>query len=226
MNTVRKQMSETIRIGFFLTLSGGFQDAYSYLCRGKVFANAQTGNIVLLGQNIAEGNFPTAIRYLLPLLSFVGGAYIAQKIKLLHKTNKKLHWRQMVLLSEIVLMILVGFIPHNMDTLANMTLSFVCAMQVVAFNKFHGNAYATTMCIGNLRAATTLLCQYHITKDKRIQKKSFDYFFIIVVFLIGASLGAILGKQFGLRSIWFAILFLSVAFMMMFCETVESTHLS
>ncbi len=173
MNTVRKQMSETIRIGFFLTLSGGFQDAYSYLCRGKVFANAQTGNIVLLGQNIAEGNFPTAIRYLLPLLSFVGGAYIAQKIKLLHKTNKKLHWRQMVLLSEIVLMILVGFIPHNMDTLANMTLSFVCAMQVVAFNKFHGNAYATTMCIGNLRAATTLLCQYHITKDKRIQKKEF-----------------------------------------------------
>ena len=29
-----------------LTLSGGLQDAYTYLRRGKVFANAQTGNIV------------------------------------------------------------------------------------------------------------------------------------------------------------------------------------
>ena len=35
-----------------LTLSGGLQDAYTYLRRGRVFANAQTGNIVLLGQSL------------------------------------------------------------------------------------------------------------------------------------------------------------------------------
>ena len=37
-----------------LTLSGGLQDAYTYLRRGKVFANAQTGNIVLLGQSLFD----------------------------------------------------------------------------------------------------------------------------------------------------------------------------
>lgn len=42
------QMSDTFTNAIFLTLSGGFQDAYTYLCRGKVFANAQTGNIVLM----------------------------------------------------------------------------------------------------------------------------------------------------------------------------------
>ena len=39
-----------------LTLSGGLQDAYTYLRRGKVFANAQTGNIVLLGQSLFDGD--------------------------------------------------------------------------------------------------------------------------------------------------------------------------
>ena len=42
------QMSDTFHAAVFVTLSGGFQDAYTYICRGQVFANAQTGNIVLL----------------------------------------------------------------------------------------------------------------------------------------------------------------------------------
>ena len=44
----RGQMSESFLTAVFLSLSGGLQDAYTYLFRGKVFANAQTGNIVLL----------------------------------------------------------------------------------------------------------------------------------------------------------------------------------
>lgn len=35
-----RQMSESVRIGIFLTMAGGFMDAYSYICRSKVFANA------------------------------------------------------------------------------------------------------------------------------------------------------------------------------------------
>ena len=226
MRTVKSQTSETLRIGIFLTLSGGFQDAYSYLCRGKVFANAQTGNIVLLGQSIAEKNITMMFRYLCPLIAFVLGAYISQRMKSSNQKYFRFHWRQHVLLLEMLLIVIVGFLPEQLNILANIILSFVCAMQVVAFSKFHGNSYATTMCIGNLRSATTLLCQYHITKDKNTQRDSFHYFFIIFVFLIGATLGTILGKQFHLHSIWFAILFLFVAFIMMFYETVESKHLS
>ena len=50
--TKNGQISESLALGIFLTLAGGFQDAYSYNVRDHVFANAQTGNIVLLGQNI------------------------------------------------------------------------------------------------------------------------------------------------------------------------------
>ena len=46
------QMSESFLIAGILSISGGLQDAYTYMYRGKVFANAQTGNIVLLAQNL------------------------------------------------------------------------------------------------------------------------------------------------------------------------------
>ncbi|MEF9840560.1 MAG: DUF1275 family protein, partial [Lachnospiraceae bacterium] len=40
------RISETFLIGAILAMVGGFLDAYTYLCRGGVFANAQTGNLV------------------------------------------------------------------------------------------------------------------------------------------------------------------------------------
>ena len=48
------QMSESFLIAGILSISGGLQDAYTYMYRGKVFANAQTGNIVLLAQNLID----------------------------------------------------------------------------------------------------------------------------------------------------------------------------
>ena len=73
-------MSEAFRNSVFLTLSGGFQDAYTYIGRGKVFANAQTGNIVLLATNLCEGNFERVGHYLVPLLAFVAGVLFAEAI--------------------------------------------------------------------------------------------------------------------------------------------------
>ena len=50
------QMSESFLLGAILALAGGFLDAYTYIGRGGVFANAETGNIVLMGLELADGN--------------------------------------------------------------------------------------------------------------------------------------------------------------------------
>ena len=47
-----RQMSESFLTAALLSISGGLQDVYTYIARGHVFANAQTGNIVLLSQTI------------------------------------------------------------------------------------------------------------------------------------------------------------------------------
>ena len=69
----QRQMSEAFINSFFLALSGGFQDAYTYNCRDEVFSNAQTGNVVLMSQHFMEGRWYEGLRYLLPLLAFAAG---------------------------------------------------------------------------------------------------------------------------------------------------------
>ena len=74
MHQKQRQMSETFRLGALLTVVGGFLDTYTYLSRGGVFANAQTGNIVLLGLSLAQGNYEMLLHYLIPILAFAAGA--------------------------------------------------------------------------------------------------------------------------------------------------------
>ena len=77
MNEKREfQRSESFAAAALLALSGGLLDAYTYLCRGGVFANAQTGNMVLLAIRAAEGKWQEAGRYLIPILAFAAGAMI------------------------------------------------------------------------------------------------------------------------------------------------------
>lgn len=165
------QMSDTFTNAIFLTLSGGFQDAYTYLCRGKVFANAQTGNIVLMSTHFFEGEFGLILHYLIPVISFIFGICVAEIQHIFFKNYKKIHWRQIVLAFEIVILLAVGFIPINLNILANALVSFVAAMQVQTFRKLRGNAYASTMCIGNMRSGAEALCGYFKTRKKNTAYK-------------------------------------------------------
>lgn len=79
--TSRRQMSESLVTAAFLSVSGGLQDAYTYISRGKVFANAQTGNIVLLSQHICDGDFRSVMHYLVPLVFFALGVAAAELIR-------------------------------------------------------------------------------------------------------------------------------------------------
>lgn len=204
--------------GIFLTLSGGFQDAYTYYTRGKVFANAQTGNIILLGHNAMNGDFTDAFRYLVPVLAFAGGIYISEVIRGIYREYGKLHWRQIVVVLEILLLFVVGFLPQSMNMAANILVSFVCAMQVEAFRKMKGSAYASTMCIGNLRSATELLYRYRHTKEKGCLEKCLRYYGVILVFGIGAALGSFMTSLFEERTIWISCGFLFVCFCIMFIK--------
>lgn len=212
------QMSEAMSTGIFLTLSGGFQDAYTYYTRGKVFANAQTGNIILLGHNAMNGDFTDAFRYLVPVLAFAGGIYISEVIRGIYREYGKLHWRQIVVVLEILLLFVVGFLPQSMNMAANILVSFVCAMQVEAFRKMKGSAYASTMCIGNLRSATEMLYRYRHTKEKGCLEKCLRYYGVILVFGIGAALGSFITSLFEERTIWISCGFLFVCFCIMFIK--------
>ena len=190
-----------------LTLSGGLQDTYTYLRRGRVFANAQTGNIVLLGQSLFDADWSRAARYLLPLLAFALGVAAAEWLRV-----RLPHWQRRVLLWEILLLFLVGFIPHSLDQLANALVSFSCAMQVQAFRKMEGVPFASTMCIGNLRSGMESLCAFLRTGDRQERQKARLYFFVILLFALGAEAGSLAVELLDLPAIWLSCALLALGF--------------
>lgn len=208
-------MSESFLTAVFLSLSGGLQDAYTYLFRGKVFANAQTGNIVLLSANLMDGNWERVLHYLVPLCAFALGVLTAEKMRERFREMRTLHWRQLVVLGEGLLLFLVGFLPQEQNLLANAIVSFACAMQVQAFRKVHGYPFASTMCIGNLRSGMDALVAFGHTHDKNALWKSLHYFAIIFIFALGAGIGTQCVGIFGERTIWLscALLLVSLCFM-------------
>ena len=212
------QTSESFRLSALLSFSGGLQDAYTYNVRDKVFANAQTGNVVLMSQSFMQGSYMQGFRYMCPLLSFAFGIFVAEQIENRYKNIEKIHWRQIIVMIEMISLIIVGFLPIEMNMVANMIVSFSCAMQVQTFRKVHGFGYASTMCIGNLRSGTESLSQYLRTKNKASLYKSLHFFGIILIFAIGAGFVGVLSTALGFHTIWISVAILLVVFLMMSLE--------
>ena len=213
------QTSESFRLSAVLSFSGGLQDAYTYNVRGNVFANAQTGNVVLMSQNFMMGNWSSGIHYMLPLVSFAAGVFITEQIEYRYKSRKGIHWRQLILFIEIVLLGIVGLMPTDINIAANMLVSFTCAMQVQAFRKVHGYGYASTMCIGNLRSGTESLSHFIRNKDRAALTKALHFFGIILFFAIGAGVGGVLSNVLYTRTIWVSPLLLTTVIVMMIKES-------
>ncbi len=213
-------MSETILTGTLLALVGGFFDAYTYIARGKVFANAQTGNVVLLAINIAEGNFIKALSYLIPILAFILGIFTAEFI---HKFEPKLplHWRQIIMALEILTVCIVAFLPtekgvYSYNMLANVMISYVCSLQVQTFRRIHGITAATTMCTGNLRSGTDLLMRYQKERNRQDLIDGFKYYMVNVIFIAGALISVFVTNHFGGTAVIFCTIPLIIVFVLMF----------
>ena len=209
------QMSEAFLTSIFLAVSGGFQDAYTYNTREEVFSNAQTGNVVLMSQNFMVGRWMDGLRYLFPLMAFAFGVFFAERIQGRFKYAKRLHWRQGILLLEIVILFAVGFIPQEYNMAATVLVSFACAMQVQTFRKVNGYSYASTMCIGNLRSGTDALSVYAREHKPEQLRQALYYFGVIFMFAIGAGIGGNLSAWYGIRVIWVSCILLAVSYLLM-----------
>ncbi len=204
MSTSR-HVAENFKVGALLSFVGGYLDTYTYICRDGVFANAQTGNIVLMGLRLTDGEFREAVHYLIPILSFVIGVIAVELIKWRFNDDPKVHWHQLTLLVEMAILAVVGFITNSRNDLANILVSLTCAMQVEGFRRLNGNAYATTMCTGNLRSGSESLFNFFKSKDSTELRKALSYFCIIGIFIIGAGFGAVITRVIGLKAVFLCI---------------------
>ena len=212
-----KDMSESYLVAALLSVTGGFLDAYTFVSRDGVFANAQTGNFARLAIGIANGSWEMAIRYLIPIIFFIIGVSVAIWISRCVPSNGYLHWKQYTIILEIVLLLIVSWIPYGKfsNICANILISFTCAIQAESFRKVLGTPFASTMCTGNLRNATEYINQFTINKEKTFLQKSVQYFGIDILFVLGAVAGTFATKMFQTRATIFCCILLFVVVLLM-----------
>ena len=133
----------------------------------------------------------------MPILAFALGVLVAEIVRRNSRHAGRFHWRHTVLLVEMAVLIAAALAPvGKWDSLVNVGVSFVCALQVETFRKVRGYPFASTMCTGNLRSGMDALFHGVVDRDMALTAKSGCYFAIIACFLLGAALGGVLSPRF------------------------------
>lgn len=172
-----------------LTLANGYLDAFTYVGHGGVFANAQSGNVILLGVDLAQPDVSAALAHLWPVLAFVVGIAAAQVVS---RRAPALRWRDprpLVLGLQVLILLLVALLPTSAPNWAITTsVGFASALQMASFRTVRSSTFVPIAMTGNLMRTTEAVADLaHGEGDRRLVVL---YVVLIATFLVGALLGA------------------------------------
>ncbi|MFC4402581.1 YoaK family protein [Gracilibacillus xinjiangensis] len=204
--------SHSVYLAFLLTLVGGFLDAYTFISRDGVFANAQTANIVMLSVHIGSGEWRNSLIYIPPIIAFFLGVVVAELFKRSQLREWLYSYRRTILLLECVVLIIVGLLPTSIpNIIVTVCISFVSSVQISTFTYLDRWKYNSTMTTGNLRTAFQAAYSAVTEHDQEAKERSMKFLSIILAFLLGALIGTISTTYIGNRSVWIAVGILFVA---------------
>ena len=205
-----KEQTAMLSNGALFAAAGGFLDGFTYVGHGHVFANAMTGNVVLLGINCISGSWQTAFRHLPPILAFLLGISTARAIQL-RRLRRHLGDPYMAILAlEVGILFALSLLPANVpDFVITMSIAFAASVQVETFREVAGSKYNSTFVTGNLRtlseAAFDWFVRGHRPESARI---AMNFLVICTAFLAGAAAGGYATPRFGNRALWCDIVLL------------------
>jgi len=204
--------SESVRLGVLLAVVGGFLDAYTFMTRDGVFANAQTANVVLFGIDLVQGDWRSALGYVPPLVAFTLGVFTAEAVSRPAVARIVRRPVRAVLVIEIVVLAIVGFVPTSVpNPVVTIAISFVAALQVTTFRVLVDQAFSTTMTTGNLRSLSQAAFHRIADGDRAAGARALNFGFVIAGFLCGAILGSQMVRVLDTGAAWVAAGMLVVA---------------
>src|SRR5689334_13791538 len=137
----------SLATGSVLMIATGYVDAYTFLQHGHVFAQAMTGNLVL----IAIGAFePSVVAFWRPLVAY--GAFMAGVAVLWAWSRRRdTPGPQLATLGLLVaVLVVVGFVPAGTLSVAvTAVIALAAGMQIAAFRDVGRAAFTTTVMTTN-----------------------------------------------------------------------------
>jgi uncharacterized membrane protein YoaK (UPF0700 family) len=211
---------ERLPVGMLLAGVGGFLDAYTFVGYNGVFANAQTGNIVLLGVDATAGNWRGALLHVPPIVAFMLGVALAHMLgqpAVRRVVRRPTRW---VLVAEIVVLAAVAATPGRVPVgVVPGAISFAAAAQVSTFRSLNGVKYTSTISTGNLRDLTASIVRWRGSHDLAARHQAAILACIVGAFAAGAAIGGLCTRLIAHRAAWIAVAVLVAVLVALVRET-------
>lgn len=207
---------ETLAVALLLLLAAGMLDAYTYIAHGGVFANAMTGNLVVMTVRLAQGNWQKALPYLAPIAAYVAGVAVAHAVK--ERPLKALvrYPARFSLALEITFLVVVAFLPDAVPDMAIVVgIAFVAAVQGTNFTRIGKFVFTSVTTSANLRHFTeSAMAALVFGGDDRTRREMRFFGAVCLCFFLGAVSGAVATLRLGHAAVWLPIATLSAAFVL------------
>lgn len=221
MNRKQCQAEERRIVVSLMMLVGGMMGAYTYVIRGGVFCNAQTGNVLLMGIELGKGDWAKGLYYLIPFIAYLAGTYVSEVLRSPGRKYYSMKWNTCFTGCEILCLLGIGCLPLSLpDQIVQVAINFLASIQYNSFRKAEGIPMATTFCTNHIRQAGIFLADYRKTHNPESKRRITVHLTMLGCFLLGVVLVTALSPLLGGKTIWIALLPLAVAFLFLLYEDV------
>lgn len=216
------QTSTSLRFALVLTFCGGFLDAYTFIARGGVFANTQTGNVILLSVELSNGHWYAASEHLWPVLAFVAGVSTGALIKSEHAHHWAEHPMRWAVALQALVLIAVGFVPDTApNSVVNIPIAFIAAMQMGLFRTIGDLAYLPIATTGNMMRLTEAGYRAFVERQRDQYRAVRVYAALVGCFASGALVGAIATHAWYVHAVWIPAGLLVVMLVLFVVDEIE-----
>ena len=209
---------EALRIASLLAFAGGYLEANTWIVY-RVFANAQTANLVFLFVYVTGGQWDQADRFVMPLLAFVVGVVLACWLRWFAPQQSA----RISIVLEIVFLFGVAILHNRLPEVAGtLGISLVAAFQTVSFPRVEGVNYSSVMATSNFRQAIEgLFVAFAGSSEPRPFRRPYLFGAMCIAFGAGAATGAFVTKWTQAYSLAIPVALLLIALLL--CEIESST---
>lgn len=203
-------MCERKWVFHLLMVVAGFFGAYTYSIRGNVFCNAQTGNVVLMGLALGNGEWSRALYYLIPISAYLAGAFFSELLPNPVKRTLPLRWDTLLIAFEMLVVLALGLIPESAPVqISQVAINFIASMQYNTFRQAEGVPMATTFATNHIRQIGVSLAKelkHRRSGAEADRQKLLLHLEMLAFFLVGAVVGTVLCRLFLGRALWATLL--------------------
>ena len=195
------------RIVYLLLIAtAGMMGAYTFTMRGGTFCNAQTANIAMMAIAFGQGRWSDALYFIIPICAYFMGAFLSELLLEPDHHIGKLRWDTCLVMIEMVVLFIIGFIPMSAPVqIVQILINFIASMQYNTFRQSEGVPMATTFCTNHLRQLGIASAQVLRRTDRDAHRKALIHLWMMVSFLIGGIVLSLGNHFLQGRSIWLAL---------------------